>query len=132
MAKTPSRTDPVLKMLMRVASTEIDYEGGGAFLSAELPRLLDVITHSHNAQVKATLAQDVEASQAVHSNLDHSHAHRARLEEQLIQRVDGFGQEVAGFLALVRAGGSSQDQLLDATKQMQAATFASVAPFAPA
>ena len=119
MAKKPGRSNPVLKVRMRVASTEIDYEGGGAFLSAELPRLLEVITHSHNTQAKATLSRDVEASQAVHANLDDTHAHSARLEEQLIQRVNDFGQEVADFLTLVAAGGSGQAQLLDATKQMQ-------------
>jgi uncharacterized protein YcgI (DUF1989 family) len=119
MAKTASRRDPALKLLMRVGSTEVDFEGREAFLAAELTRLLDVITHSHNTQVKATLTQEVEASQVAHSNLDDSHAQGSRLEEQLIQRVDAFGQEVADFLALVAAGGSSQDQLLNATKQMQ-------------
>ena len=36
----------------------------------------------------------------------------------MIERVNAFGREVADFLALVAAGGSSQDQLLVATKQM--------------
>jgi hypothetical protein len=119
MAKTARRRDAALKMLMRVGSTEVDFEGREVFLAAELPRLLDVITRSHNTQVKATLAQEVEASQVAHSNLDDSHAQVVRLQEQLIQRVNAFGQEVAEFLTLVAAGGSSQEQLLSATKQMQ-------------
>ena len=119
MAKTVSRRDAALKMLVRVGSTEVDYEGGQAFLSAELPRLLDLIRHSHNTQVKAALSQEVEAAQAAHSDLDGSQAQGARLEEELIQRVNAFGREVVDFLALVAAGGSSQQQLLDATKQMQ-------------
>jgi uncharacterized protein YcgI (DUF1989 family) len=118
MAKARSRTDPTVKMAVRVDSTEIKYEGDGAFLSAELPRLIDAITRSHNTRVKAALAQDIEASQALHSNLEESQARSARLEEQLIQRVSAFGQAVADYLALV-AGGSGQQQLLDATKQMQ-------------
>jgi uncharacterized protein YcgI (DUF1989 family) len=43
----------------------------------------------------------------------------ARLEEQLIDLVNAFGQEVSGFLALVAAGNSRQDRLLAATRQMQ-------------
>ena len=119
MAKLPRRPDPALKIRIHVGSSEVDYEGAGTFLSAELPRLLEVITRSHNTQVQATLRQEVEASQAVHADLDDSHAHGARLEEQLIKRVNAFGRDVADFLALVAAGGSSQDQLLAATKQMQ-------------
>jgi hypothetical protein len=119
MAKRPRRPDPALKMRIHVGSSEVHYESGGTFLSAELPRLLEVITRSHNTQVQATLRQEVDASQAVHAVLDDSHAHGARLEEQLIERAKAFSREVADFLALVAAGGSSQDQLLDATKQMQ-------------
>ena len=117
MPKPPRR--PTLKMRIHVGSSEVDYEGGGTFLSAELPRLLEVITRSHNTQVQATLGREVEASQAVHTDLDDSHAHGARLEGQLIERVNAFGREVDDFLALVAAGDSSQDRLLAATKQMQ-------------
>ena len=78
-----------------------------------------MITNSHNTQVQAALRQDVEASQAVHAELDDSHARGTRLEEQLFALVNAFCREVADFLALVAAGGSSQDQLLAATKQMQ-------------
>jgi len=78
-----------------------------------------VITRSDNTQVLATLRQEVEALQAVHAELDDSHARSARLEEQLIELVNAFGREVADFLALVAAGNSSQDRLLAATKQMQ-------------
>ena len=106
-------------MRIHVGSSEVDYEGQGTFLSAELPRLLEVITRSHNTQIQTTLRQEVEASQAVHADLDESHAHGARLEEQLIERVNAFGREVADFLAFAAAGGSGQDQLLAATKQMQ-------------
>jgi hypothetical protein len=112
------RSDPVLKMRVRVDSTEVKYAGGQAFLSAELPRLLDLVTRTHNAPVKAALSQGIEAAQALHSELDEAQARSARLEEQLIQRVNDFGQTVAGFLSFVAAGGG-QDQLLNATKQMQ-------------
>ena len=119
MAKLPRRPDPALKMRIHVGSSEVDYEGGGTFLSAELSRLLEVITHSHNTQVQAALRQEVEASQAVHADLNDNHAHSSRLEEQLIEQVNAFGREVTDLLALIAAGGSSQDQLLAATKQMQ-------------
>ena len=77
-----------------------------------------MITRSDNTQVLATLRQEVEVLQAVHAELDDSHARSARLEEQLIELVNAFGREVADFLALVAAGNSSQDRLLAATKQM--------------
>ena len=47
-------------------------------------------TRSDNTQVLATLRQEVEASQAVHAELDDSHARSARLEEQLIELVNAF------------------------------------------
>jgi uncharacterized protein YcgI (DUF1989 family) len=78
-----------------------------------------VIPRSDNTQVLATLRQEVEALQAVHAALHESYARSARLEEQLIDLVNAFGQEVSGFLALVAAGNSRQDRLLAATRQMQ-------------
>jgi len=53
MAKTPSRDDTLVKVRIRVGSTEIDYEGRESFLVTELSRVLDLITHCHNTQVKA-------------------------------------------------------------------------------
>jgi len=53
MAKAPNRNEPVLRLRMRVGSTEIDYEGRESFLVTELSRVLDLITHCHNTQVKA-------------------------------------------------------------------------------
>ena len=77
------------------------------------------ITSSHNTQVQTTLLREIEASQALHADLDASHANSARLEGQLSELVSAFGRAVADFLALVAAGRSSQDRLLAATKQMQ-------------
>ena len=74
---------------------------------------------SDNTQVLATVRQEIEASQAVHGQLDDSQARSARLEEKLFQLVNTFSREVADFLSLVAAGNSSQDQLLAATKHMQ-------------
>ena len=76
-------------------------------------------TRPDNTRVLATLRQEVEALQAVHAELDDSHARGVRLEEQLIELVNAFGREVAAFLGFVAAGNSSQDRLLAATKQMQ-------------
>lgn len=118
MAKS-ARRDPALKLLVRVGSTEVTYEGEGAFLSAELPRVLDLITRSHNTRVKTALQQEVEAAQAAHSTLDDSHAHGARLQEELVRGVDAFRRGVAGYLSQVAAGGSSEQQLAEATRQMQ-------------
>ena len=77
------------------------------------------ITSSNNTQVQATLLKEVEASRALHADLDGSHANSARLEGQLSELVSAFGRKVTDFLALVAAGYSSQDRLLAATKQMQ-------------
>ena len=74
---------------------------------------------SDNTQVLASVRQEVEASQAVHAQLDDSHADSARLEEKLFQLVSAFSREVADFLTLVSAGNSSKDQLLAATRKMQ-------------
>ena len=54
-----------------------------------------------NMQVQATLRQEVEASQAVHADLDDSYAHGARPEEQLIERVNASA-EIADILAFGR------------------------------
>jgi uncharacterized protein YcgI (DUF1989 family) len=118
MAKARSRTDAPIRMRVRVGSMEIRYAGAGAFFAAELPRLLDLTTRTHNTDVKAALSQDIEAAQALHSELDASQARGVELSQQLIQGVDALGQAVTSFIAAV-AGASSQSQLLDATKQMQ-------------
>jgi len=81
---------------------------------------LDIrITGSLNTQVQATLLHEVEASQALHADLDASHANSARLEGQLSELVNAFGRHVTDFLALVAAGRLSQERLLAATKEMQ-------------
>jgi uncharacterized protein YcgI (DUF1989 family) len=82
------------------------------------PALNLQITGSPGSQVQATLLREVEASQAVHAELDTSHANSARLEGQLSNLVNAFGRQVTGFVALV-AGRPSQEQLIAATKQMQ-------------
>jgi hypothetical protein len=76
------------------------------------------ITGSLNTQVQATLLREVEASQALHAELDTSHANSARLEGQSSNLVNAFSRQVTDFLALV-AGRPSQDRLVAATKQMQ-------------
>src|SRR5262245_23561225 len=101
MAKAPSRDDPLLKVRMRIGSTEIEYEGRETFLGTHLSRVLDLITHSHNTQVKADLRQGIDALQVDHTKLDASHAHSAQMEEQLIQRLNAFNQQLTDFLSLV-------------------------------
>ena len=78
-----------------------------------------MVTRSDNTQVLANLRQEVNALQAVHADLDDSHARGARLEDQLFELVNAFSRAVADFLALVAAGDLSQDRLLAATRQTQ-------------
>ena len=118
MAKAPNRNEPVLRLRMRVGSTEIDYEGRESFLVTELSRVLDLITHSHNTQVKAALTQAIDDLQGEQAKLDASHAHSAELEEELSHRVNVFNRQLADFLTLVAQVADGQS-LVEATKQMQ-------------
>jgi hypothetical protein len=117
--RAPSRNDALLKLRVRVGSAEIDFEGREAFLESELPRVLDLVTHSHNAQVKAALIQDIDALQVEQAEMDASHAKSASLEEESTRRLNDFNQQLSDFLALVAQVGAGQTQLLDATRQMQ-------------
>ena len=83
------------------------------------PALNIRVTASDNTQVQATLLREVEASQALHADMDASQARSARLEGQLSALLTAFGRSVTDLLALVATGGSSQDRVLAATKQLQ-------------
>jgi len=105
------------RIRLRVQSTEVEYEGRIADLQAELPPLLDLVTQSHNGQVKAELLQQIESIQSDLDRMNESHINSVQLEGRLAEVADGLGQSVGNT---VKLGGKAEcQQLVEQLQEIQ-------------
>jgi hypothetical protein len=59
-----------LKLRIKTAATEVEYEREHSFLNAEMPKLLEIITKSDNTQPKAILLEAMNGLQQCMDELE--------------------------------------------------------------
>ncbi len=112
-----------IRLKLRLAAAEFEYEGGEAFLQDLLPRLLSTLAEASpaaaNQRLKADLLADVAQLEQGLAELVGLHARLSQLEAELAAVHDQTGQGVAQFAQTAARALDRPAALRKAIKQLQ-------------
>ncbi len=107
------------KLKLKIAGTELEYEGEEAFLETNVLPLLEAVKRSHNEEVKRGLldvCQDLQQSLAA---LESYSASMSLLTEEHSRRMTEFSEKSAGLLEAIESHAGGQAEIFEATQEMQ-------------
>jgi hypothetical protein len=106
------------KLRLKIAGSEVEYEGREKSLNTEIVQFVEAFRKSHNDEVKRDLLAQHEDLQGELNALDGGTARLAQLNEELDRSVRDFYAGVESFFESVESM-TGLEELFAATKSMQ-------------
>lgn len=107
------------KLKLNISREEFEYEGNKKFLETKVLPFLEAFKKSHNEEIKRNLQVLYEDLQRNLTALEGYSESMSRLKEELDNTIMQFSEKSAHFLEVVTTHAGSQEQLFQATKEMQ-------------
>lgn len=105
----------MIKIKPKVLETEVEYEGDEKLPETEVLSLLEAVRKSHNEEVKRSLIVLQQELRGMNTNV----AAISKINQKLDHGVTEFQQRIKTFLESIGTLSRSDNNLLNATRQMQ-------------
>ena len=107
------------KLKVKIAGTELEYEGEEAFLETHVLPLLEAVKRSHNEKVQRDLLDVCQDLQQHLATLEEYSASMSSLSSEHARVMAEFSEKSAGFLEAIKDHAGDQEAIFDIVQGMQ-------------